>query len=342
MSAALRRALLRHYSSNHRDLPWRRTRDPYRIWVSEVMLQQTRVAAVVERYEDFLRRFPDLHALAAAREEQVCEAWAGLGYYSRARNLHAAARRLVAGNRGRIPTTASDLRKLPGIGRYTAGAIASIAFGEPVPAVDGNVERVLSRLFAIDDPVGSAAAMRRVWELAARLAACDRPGELNQALMELGAGLCSPRAPGCGACPVRRFCAAYAEGEPTRYPRRVARRTHRPTLELAFLWHRTRAGVWLERRPLGGLWAGLWQLPGEEGPASRARLGERFGVPLTRRIAAVRHELSHRVVMASVYASSPATTIVRRTTLRGFADPLNAPLSAVARRAISAALREGA
>jgi A/G-specific adenine glycosylase len=342
VSTSLQRTLLRHYASNHRDLPWRRTRDPYRIWISEVMLQQTRVATVVERYEVFLRRFPDLGTLAEAREEQVCEAWAGLGYYSRARNLHAAARQVIVGYGGHLPTAASELRKLPGIGRYTAGAIASIAFSEPVPAVDGNVERVLSRLFAIDDVAGSAPAQQRLWKIAEQLAACERPGELNQSLMELGAVICLPQAPNCAGCPVRRFCAAHAEGEPTRYPRRAARRTRRPTLALAFLWHRTRSGVWLERRPLGGLWAGLWQLPGEEGPGSRTRLERRFGTLSAHRLAELRHEITHRVVVASVYASSRAITLRRCGTLRAFADPLAAPLSTVARRAIEAAIRAGA
>ncbi len=342
MATALQRTLLRYYASNHRDLPWRRTGDPYRIWLSEVMLQQTRVATVVERYNDFLSRFPDVRTLAEAREEQVCEAWAGLGYYSRARNLHAAARRLVAEHGAQLPTTADALQALPGIGRYTAGAIASIAFGKPAPAVDGNVERVLSRLLAIDAEAGSTAVQRRLWDMAAELAACDRPGEINQALMDLGATICTPLTPTCGNCPLRRSCAARAEGDPLRYPRRSPRRVERPTLRLAFLWHRTRSGVWLERRPLRGLWAGLWQLPGEEGPSSRARLAQRLGARLTRRIGGVRHELSHRIVLASIYAASPTPTLHHRATLRGFAEPLGAPLSAVARRAIIAALDAGA
>jgi A/G-specific adenine glycosylase len=342
MSRPLQRALLRHYSCNHRDLPWRRTRDPYRIWLSEVMLQQTRVATVVERYDDFLRRFPDIRALAGAREEEVCEAWAGLGYYSRARNLHAAARRIVEQHGGQLPPTSAALATLPGIGDYTAGAIASIAFGEPSAAVDGNVKRVVSRLFAISAPAASAAAKHRVRELAHRLAQCERPGDLNQALMDLGAMICTPKSPDCDRCPARRFCAAYAQGATTRYPRRRMPRAERPTLEMAFLWHRSRSGVWLQRRPLQGLWAGLWQLPGEEGPGSRERLTQRFDAPTSRCIAEVRHQLTHRIVLASVHESSPATTIPRRAAFRCFADPLTAPLSALARRAITEALRAGA
>jgi len=306
------------------------------------MLQQTRVPTVIERYAEFLTRFPTLHSLAAAREEDVCEAWAGLGYYSRARNLYAAARTIVAHHGGRVPGSARDLMALPGIGRYTAGAIASIAFQEPVPAVDGNVERVLSRLFAIDEEVTSAAARRRFWGHAERLARCEQPGLLNQALMELGAMICSPQEPRCGRCPVRHFCQAYTAGEPTKYPRRSRRNQPRPTLSLAFLWRRTRSGVWLERRPLEGLWAGLWQLPGEEGNSSKTRLEQRFGARLNRRITTVRHELTHRRVTASVYVADAEITLRRRQTLRAFSDPLAAPLSAVARRAIEAALRAGA
>jgi len=322
-------------------LPWRRTSDPYRIWLSEIMLQQTRVATVIDRYGEFLHRFPNVRALAAAREEEVCEAWAGLGYYSRPRNLHAAARRVVTEHGAQLPRTSTELSALPGIGRYTAGAIASIAFGERVPAVDGNVERVLSRLLAIDVDAGTRVARQRLWEAAAQLAACDRPGELNQALMELGATICTPRTPSCGDCPLRRFCVAYAQGKASDYPRRAHRPSKRPTLPMVFLWHRTRSGVWLEQRPLRGLWAGLWQLPGEEGAGSRGRLASRFGVALTHRIADIRHELTHRVVLASVYAVAPAAKLPRRRGLRRFADPLAAPLSAVARRAITAVLDTG-
>jgi A/G-specific adenine glycosylase len=305
------------------------------------MLQQTRVPTAMERYDDFLTRFPDLPTLAAAREEDVCEAWAGLGYYSRARNLHAAARMILTRHGGRLPASTRELMELPGIGRYTAGAIASIAFGQPVPAVDGNVERVLSRLFAIAEEASSPVAQRRFWEHAERLARCEQPGLLNQSLMELGATICARSEPRCGECPVRRFCLAYAAGEQTTYPRRARRRLPRPTLSLAFLWRRTRSGVWLERRPLAGLWAGLWQLPGVEGRGSRTRLAQRFGVLPLRRIAKVRHELTHRVVIVSVYVSPENSTLRRRQTLRAFPDPLAAPLSAVARRAIEAALLAG-
>ncbi len=210
----LRSALLRWYDQHRRDLPWRRTRDPYRIWLSEVMLQQTRVAAVLEHYRAFLRRFPNPRALADAPEDAVLAAWSGLGYYRRARMLHRCAKKIVAEHQGRFPQTAETLSELPGIGRYTAAAIASIAFAEPVAVVDGNVERVLGRL------AGRELALREAWQRAQTLLSAHRPGDFNQAVMELGATVCLPREPRCSACPIRKWCAYEAStkgcgGSPT-------------------------------------------------------------------------------------------------------------------------------
>ena len=210
--AAIRRRLLAYYDGGHRDLPWRTTRDPYRIWLSEIMLQQTRVETVEPRYRRFLERFPTVDALAAASAEEVCEEWAGLGYYSRARNLHSAARQVVEEHGGRLPAGATELRRLPGIGRYTAGAISSIAYGLPEPVVDGNVARVLSRLDAVSAPASSAAGSAHLWALAGTLARGPRAGDVNQALMELGATVCTPRAPRCESCPLRSGCVARAQG----------------------------------------------------------------------------------------------------------------------------------
>ncbi|MBZ5616012.1 MAG: A/G-specific adenine glycosylase [Acidobacteriia bacterium] len=195
-----RRALLRWYDQHRRELPWRKTRDPYRIWLSEIMLQQTRVAAVVEHYRIFLKRFPNVQALAAATEDAVLAAWSGLGYYRRARMLCQSARELVRMHGGRFPQTAEALQALPGIGRYTAAAIASIAFAEPVAVVDVNVERVLQRLTGID------LATPQTWQHARALLATSRPGDFNQAMMELGATVCLPRQPRCPSCPVRKWC----------------------------------------------------------------------------------------------------------------------------------------
>jgi A/G-specific adenine glycosylase len=200
-----RRALLGWYNKHRRNLPWRETRDPYRIWLSEIILQQTRVAAVLDHYRIFLERFPNLEVLAAAREEAALAAWSGLGYYRRARMLYQCANELVQNHRGRFPQTAEALRALPGIGRYTAAAIASIAFGEPVAVVDGNVERVLRRLTGVD------LATAQAWQHAQSLLAKSRPGDFNQAMMELGATVCVPRQPRCLACPVQKWCVTQGE-----------------------------------------------------------------------------------------------------------------------------------
>ena len=199
-----RRALLRWYDQHRRDLPWRATRDPYRIWLSEIMLQQTRVAAVLEHYRIFLERFPNVQALAAASEEAVLGAWSGLGYYRRARMLHRCAGQIAEQHGGCFPRNAEALLALPGIGRYTAAAIASIAFAEPVAVVDGNVERVLQRLLGIKLTAIDLAAPQ-TWPHAQALLARSRPGDFNQAMMELGATVCVPRAPRCAACPVRKW-----------------------------------------------------------------------------------------------------------------------------------------
>ena len=200
-----RKNLLAWYAHNARILPWRESRDPYRVWLSEIMLQQTRVAAVIGHYAEFLRRFPTVKKLAAAREASVLAAWSGLGYYRRARMLHAAAKVVVRELGGKFPRTGEDWRELPGIGRYSAAAIASIAFAEPVAVVDGNVERVLQRVS------GRRLAGEGLWRAAADLLDRKRPGEFNQAMMELGATVCTPRAPGCLMCPVVELCATRGE-----------------------------------------------------------------------------------------------------------------------------------
>lgn len=212
-----RSALLVWYDENARDLPWRRTRDAYAVWVSEIMLQQTRVAAVVEYFERFLRVFPGVEALAAAEEESVLAQWSGLGYYRRARMMHRAARIVVAEHGGRVPKTASALRELPGVGEYTAAAVASISHGEAVPVVDGNVERVLLRLYGAELGAGGGRngrpAARLLREAAQKLLDERRPGDFNQAMMELGATVCLPRGPLCGQCPVRTHCQTQGEHE---------------------------------------------------------------------------------------------------------------------------------
>ena len=246
---SLRRSLLRWYDANRRDLPWRRNREPYRIWVSEIMLQQTRVAAVLDHYARFLRRFSTVASLAAARESSVLAMWSGLGYYHRARRMHQAAKLIARERHGRFPRTAEDWASLPGIGRYTAAAIASISFGEAVAVVDGNVERVLQRLS------GQAQSKATAWQQAGILLDRERPGDFNQAMMELGATICSPRTPQCGICPLDPFCKSRG-AEPSR--QQVVRKRKSISYALA----RGNSSVLLVRRPAdASLMAGMWELP---------------------------------------------------------------------------------
>jgi A/G-specific adenine glycosylase len=248
--SAFRRSLLRWYDANRRDLPWRRTSDPYRIWLSEIMLQQTRVAAVLEHYRVFLERFPDVASLASAPEPAVLAAWSGLGYYRRARMLHQCARRIVERYSGRFPTRADKLRDLPGIGRYTAAAIASIAFAEPVAVVDGNVQRVLERFLGCNVTPASA------WDQAQRLLSPSRPGDFNQAMMELGATVCRPRQPMCGACPVRKMCATKGEVPRTKTPALQTKRL----LWCALDCRDGRIRL-VQRSERASLMPGMWELP---------------------------------------------------------------------------------
>ncbi|GIW71063.1 MAG: A/G-specific adenine glycosylase [Planctomycetota bacterium] len=313
---AAQRALLRWYRTAARALPWRRTRDPWRVWVAEAMLQQTRVEAVRQRYEEFLARYPSPAALAAAAEHEVVEAWAGLGYYRRARALWAAARRCCALHGGRVPAEPAALAALPGVGAYTAGAIASIAFGAAVPALDGNAVRVLARLLAVTEDVSRVAARRRLETEAAALALRaaaepDGPGAWNQALMELGARVCLPRAPRCDAgCPVRRWCGAARAGIAAELPRKPARRAPRPVqLAVGCTLDADRRRVLVVRRPAGGLLGLAWALPAVEG--GRAELGAALGARVGRELLRWRHAFTHRVWHARLY----------QCTLHGAAPP---------------------
>jgi A/G-specific adenine glycosylase len=256
-----RRNLLRFYERHGRDLPWRHSRDPYAIWISEVMLQQTRVETVRDRWSAFLKRFPDLRSLARAREQSVLRAWEGLGYYSRARNLRKAAKALVDAGEAALPEDAESLRLLPGFGAYTSAAVASIAHGQPVAVVDGNVLRVLARYLDEGRLITSAGAKRRIEEVAQVLLAPRRAGDWNQALMELGATVCLPRRPRCGRCPLRRDCQGLQAGDPASLPLRpVRRKTPHYDIAAGLVW---RAGrLLIARRPADGLLGGLWEFPG--------------------------------------------------------------------------------
>ena len=316
---ATRDSLLAWYRAERRDLPWRRTRDPYAIWISETMLQQTRVEAVVPYYERFLARFPTVGALATADLDDVLSLWAGLGYYSRARNLKRAAEQVVADHDGRLPDEAEALQTLPGIGRYTAGAIASIAFERPAPIVDGNVARVLARLLGLRDPIESVPVKARLWQEAERLAQGEAPGDLNQALMELGARVCIPGAPRCDACPVSQRCDARAAGDAAALPVRTPKRAPKRVDAVAALVLRGGKALAVQR-PAHGLLGGLWELPGGEvepsrrGSASlaaviRARTG--LEVAAIRPLGEVDHLFTHRTLRMRVFRCDAARGRVR-------------------------------
>ena len=277
-SAATR--LLTHYDQHRRVLPWRsNTPDPYRVWLSEVMLQQTTVATVMPRFERFVARWPTVEALAAAPTEAVLGEWAGLGYYARARNLIACAKQVAA--QGEFPRSEMGLRELPGVGAYTAAAIAAIAFGERAVVIDTNVERVVARLFAIEQTITAARA--RIRSLADELTPSERPGDFAQAMMDLGATICRPRAPRCGDCPLADACAAFASGAPERFPAPKIKRA-RPHRHGVAWWIERGGALWLVRRPPEGLLGGMAALPGPEWAEAE---------PTGPRIATVRHGFTH-------------------------------------------------
>ena len=276
MSVDASQALLRWFAVDKRRLPWRvgagERPDPYRVWLSEVMLQQTNVVHAAPYFEAFTRRWPTVEALAAAPEGEVMAAWAGLGYYARARNLIACARAVADHLGGRFPDTEEGLRKLPGIGRYTAAAIAAIAFGRRAVAVDANVERVIARLFAVETEL--PAAREEIYRLAGSITPDSEAGDFAQAMMDLGATICTPRSPDCGRCPLASGCAARATGEPQAYPRKAAR-APRPKRQGVAYWLEHDGHVLLVRRPARGLLGGMLALPTDsEGAPAEAQWRE--------------------------------------------------------------------
>lgn len=255
-------ALLSWFGTHRRELPWREAslRDPYHVWIAEIMLQQTRTEAVRPYFSAWTERFPTIGALAAAEEADVLHAWQGLGYYSRARNIHKAAREIAAHFGGRMPEDITAIRGLPGIGDYTAGAVASIAFGARVPAVDGNVLRVFARLYALEEDILKTAAKKRVTQLAEEVIPAGRPGDFNEALMDLGAEVCIPKHPRCAACPLRPYCDACAAGREEELPHRAKKKPQKE--EWAACGLRERDGVYLmHRRPARGMLANMWEFP---------------------------------------------------------------------------------
>ncbi|TMQ73850.1 MAG: A/G-specific adenine glycosylase [Candidatus Eisenbacteria bacterium] len=338
-AATLQRRLLAWYDAHRRDLPWRRTRDPYPVWLSEVMLQQTQVATARPYYDAFLVRFPTLAALARAKPAEVLDAWAGLGYYRRARHLHEAAQTVMREHAGRVPDDPEAFGRLPGVGRYTRGAVLSICFDRPLPVLDGNVARVLARLFAVPAAIRDPRGARRLWALADVLVPMRRPGDWNQAVMELGATLCTPRAPACGRCPLRKSCRALAMGRVEEFPPAAQRRATETVCRAVALI--ARGGRVLMARREGPLLTGLWEPPGVEltGHASPvralrpalARLGLKARLAPAGRT--VRHTITHRAITVEVWRGTLTGAAPRRAGLR-WVDPARpgVPLTALARR----------
>lgn len=296
--------LLQWFRENGRDLPWRQTRDPYAIWLSEIILQQTQVKQGWDYWERFMHRWPTVEALAAATEDEVLREWQGLGYYSRARNLHYAARQIVA--LGHFPDTLEEIRKLKGVGDYTAAAIGSIAFGLPAAVVDGNVYRVLARHFGIDTPINTTRGKRQFTELAQSLLPVDEPGTFNQAMMDFGALQCTPSAPACRQCPLEASCAACAQGLVGKLP--VKNKTLQiKRRDITYVYLRCHGKTAIRQRPAGDIWQGLWEPPAfEDGhlPPWQGRL--------TLLKQNVLHVLTHRRIVATFYlldTDTPPTTL---------------------------------
>jgi A/G-specific adenine glycosylase len=306
-SPSLQTRLLAWYRKNKRILPWRGHPEPYAVWVSEIMLQQTRVETVIPYFERWMRLFPTVQALAEASEQEVLNAWEGLGYYSRARNLHKAAKVIVRDFGGNLPHSLSELIKLPGIGRYTAGAIASIAFGADEPALDGNLKRVYARLFDVTEAVDSPKGEKLLWEIARRNLPHGRAGDFNQALMDLGSAICLPKNPRCLLCPLMELCKARENGTQELRPVRKPKKAVPHHIHAAGVIVR-RGRVLLARRPPGGLLGGMWEFPngrvGEDPAGELAQAleaGYRLKVQRKEALGVVQHAYTHFRVTVHVF-----------------------------------------
>jgi len=301
--------LLAWYAQNARRLPWRGLNDPYGVWISEIMLQQTRVETVIPYYEHWMERFPTLAALAQASEQEVLQVWEGLGYYSRGRNLHKAAQLVVQQFNGRLPETSAELLKLPGIGRYTAGAIASIAFGLNEPALDGNIRRVLARLFAMRLPARSPEGEKLLWGLARQTLPPGRAGDYNQALMDLGSSICTPQKPACLVCPLNTLCQGLAEGLQEELPL-LEKPAPIPHFIVTAAVIQRADQVLIARRPSKGLLGGLWEFPG-----GKLEPGETLAEGLRREI---REELAVAINVGPAYGVYQHAFTHFRITLHAF------------------------
>lgn len=352
----LRRRLLRWFRAHQRDLPWRKNRDPYSIWVSEIMLQQTQVATVIPYFLRFLQAFPSLAALAAASEQEVLRHWEGLGYYRRARSLHRAAQILAAEHGGQFPREVEVVRSLPGIGRYTAGAILSQAFDQRLPIVEANSQRVLCRLLGIREDPTRGATRERLWQAAEALLPTREPGEFNQALMEVGALVCTPAAPQCAVCPLAEFCAARQQGAQDQIPVRLTPPVPVEVQEVAAVV-RKKSKVLLAQRPVQGRWAGLWEFPHDvvqpdethEAAAGRILLAlTGLQVQIGSELLTVRHAVTHhRITMVCLegehisgeFSSSFYQNSIWLPPAQLAAYPVSAPQRRLA-RAVAASARQ--
>ena len=355
-ATTIRNRLLRWYDPHRRQLPWRNTSDPYRIWVSEVMLQQTRAQAVIPYYEKFLERFPDVKTLAATYEPSLLSCWSGLGYYSRARNLRQAAQTIVREHEGCFPRDLPAALELPGVGDYTARAVLSIAYRIPLPVLDGNVARVLSRLYACGANPRSTPGKKKLLQLADTLLARKRPGDFNQALMELGATVCVPRQPRCPACPLRRYCQAYLRNQVTSYPVSRTKSPLKVRRFLAALILDGRERCLLARRPPEANWmAGFWELPlwevssqeansrnrhNRENRSDRQNRYSRFnrkeGIILGGLLGRLRHSITTNRIEVAVYEGRLARRPLARTEKWARLDQIEyLPITTITRKALA-------
>ena len=309
---SIQQALLKWYTAHARVMPWRARKplvpNPYHVLLSEAMLQQTQVATVINYFNRFITAFPTVNDLADANEQQVLKLWEGLGYYRRARNLHACAKQIVTEHNSIVPNTVDALLKLPGIGRYTAGAIASIAYDVPAPILDGNVVRVLSRWFAIPQSTDDKQTKELLWDLAQQLVSKKRAGDFNQAMMDLGATICTPKSPACLTCPLTKHCQAYEQGLAENLPKRTPR--VKPTAVTHHVISIQRNGKHLlTQRPANGLWSNMWQLPTFEAVTEKqlqAQIKSVLGLTLgtLEKVQTFKHQTTHRTITFKHWAAS--------------------------------------
>lgn len=318
--------LIDWFLREQRDLPWRHDKDPYKIWVSEIMLQQTRVDTVIPYFNNFISKFPTAEALAEADEEKVLKAWEGLGYYSRARNLQSAVKEVVSQYGGKVPNEVKELSKLKGIGPYTQGAILSIAYGIPEPAVDGNVMRVLSRILYITEDIALPKTRKLFEKIVKELISKEKPSEFNQGLMELGAIVCTPKSPSCLLCPVQDHCLAFREGVQDELPIKTKKKTTKEVLINALLLQNPEHKILIHKRPNKGLLANLWELPNHEMKANFLNQDEQLqqfikkqyqiNVEIDHHFMNLKHEFSHLTWRIAVYRGVTTTNTTNHTDLQ--------------------------